>query len=535
MLSRHSRIEPPIDQTTIDDYWLALYRQRWIVITVMVASAVLAWFLSGRITPRYEATAAFYVPGDVIRPGDGGLDESRARLPGTGLGEAKGFASLLEGGDATRAIAAYFKDRQITPDVLYRDVDLIVSRQGVINVYVRNTDPELAAQIANRYVWYFNEFHTRIVRDGLAHTLDGIEKERGAVISRKEQREQALQEFEQKNQIASLEDEVKELEAKRNRYEDRIKEADAAVIAAQQRVDVLSKQLSEEDDAYRQDKVVLDSPLIDQLRQTMVQAEIDLAQKEVALTPKHPDVLALQARVDKARQSLRDEMQRIVEGTTKQGDTRHEKLRSELTDAQVEFAVATAKAESARAGDQTFQERAKQIPAILRERNQLKEQIERDRTRLASLDKSYDDAQMDLMRTRDAIVITQQATAPPLDHPVYPIPILNTAVAGFGGLVVGVLYALLLNHIDESSRQRRMRRLAISAWISKLMPPANPRTVDRPPRAGVSGNGHSNGNGNGHSNGNGNGNGNGHVKSDGNGNIEDAADGAAETPAGGKP
>jgi hypothetical protein len=153
---------------------------------------------------------------------------------------------------------------------------------------------------------------------------------------------------------------------------------------------------------------------------------------------------------------------------------------------------------------------------------------------------------MELMRARDAIVITQQATASPLNNPVYPIPILNTAVAGFGGLVVGVLYALLLNHIDESSRQRRMRRLAMSAWIAELMPPT-PRAVDRPPTRLASGNGHSNGNGNGHSNGsgnghtNGNGNGNGHAKSNSNGNgqggakASDPAGGAAQTSAGGKP
>jgi hypothetical protein len=261
---------------------------------------------------------------------------------------------------------------------------------------------------------------------------------------------------------------------------------------------------------------------MDTLREAMVKAQIDLAQKEIELTPKHPEVEALHARVEKAKQGLQEEMQRIVASTSKQNDTRHTKLRGDLTNAQVELAVANSRLDSVKTADETFRERAAQIPGIMRERNQLREQIERDRTRLASLDRSYDETEMQLIKRRDAVVITQKATPPDLHDPVYPIAILNVAVATFGGVIVGVLYALLLNHIDDGVRQRRMRRLALSSWLNDLMPANGMRPIFR--SVASNGNGHGNGNGNGnghgngHSNGNGNGNGNGHHAGNGNGN-----------------
>lgn len=467
---RDQRPEP----LTLEDYWLALYRNRWIIFLVAAASGAFAWWLSGRIAPRYEATASFYVPGDAVRPG-ATADDGRPRLPGVGLGDAKGYAALLQGGDATRQIASEFPGK--TAQMLRRDVDFVVSRQGIIGVYARDTEPQLAAAIANRYVSYFNEFHAKMVRESLSGSLSGIQRERELILAAKQQREQAIEQLEQRHQIASLEDELKELEAKRTRQVDRIADAEADLTAAQQRVEVFSAELAEEDEAYREDKVVLDGPFIAELRQTMVQAEVDLAQKEVELQAAHPEIKALQARLELAKNRLQDEMLRVATGTSKQADSRHTRLREELTKADVELAVATARLEAVRLPDNGFRERAMQIPGIMRERNQLRDQIERDRMHLLSLDQAHEAAQLELMRQRDVVVVTQRATAPHSSDPVYPIPILNSAVATFTGLIVGILYSLLLNHVDERARQRRRRRLTSGAWIADLLPP--PPTMDK--------------------------------------------------------
>lgn len=485
--------DPRVEPRTMDDYWLALYRNRWIILLVAAASGGFAWWLSGKIAPRYEATASFYVPGDAVRPGSS-VDDGRPRLPGVGLGDAKGYAAHLQGGDATRQIASEFPGK--TPQMLRRDVDFVVSRQGIIGVYARDTEPERAAAIANRYVSYFNEFHAKMIREGLSGSLSGIQRERELVLADKQQREQAIEELERKHQIASLEDELKELEAKRTRQADRIKDAEAELLAARQRVDVFRAELAEEDEAYREDKVVLDGPLISELRQTMVQAEVDLAQKEVELQPAHPEVKALHARLELAKGRLEEEMLRVAGGTSKHADSRHTRLREDLTRAEVELAVATARLDAVRVPDNSIRERAMQIPAIMRERNQLRDQIDRDRLHLSSLDQAHEAAQMELMRQRDTVVVTQRATAPHLSDPVYPIPILNSAVATFAGLIVGVLYSLLLNHIDERARQRRHRRLTSGAWIADLLATL-PSAMEKHRGAGA-GNGNGNGSGNGH-------------------------------------
>ncbi len=58
-----------------------------------------------------------------------------------------------------------------------RDVDLVVSRESTIEVYVRDRDPELAAAIANAMIDYFNEFNRDILVGDLEHSIASIGSE----------------------------------------------------------------------------------------------------------------------------------------------------------------------------------------------------------------------------------------------------------------------------------------------------------------------------------------------------------------------
>ena len=451
----------------LDDYWLAIYRQRWIILLVILASGALAWWLSKKIEPRYEASASFYVPSDVTRaatPGGAG-DEGRARLPGGSIGEAKGYVALLQGGDATRKIGQEFGK---TPAQLYRTVDFVVSRQGIIKVYVRDRDPEVAAKLANRYVAYFNEFHTTAIEDELMRTLARLATERRIVTDRQKKTAEAREAFERHHLIANLDAEMVQLEAKRGRYEDQLKLAEAEALASRQRLLVREQQLKEEQQSYDAGSVAVQSPLVDKLRETMVLAQAELAQKSVELQPLHPEVQALEAKVATARTAFEQEVRRVLQSKSKLVGSRFEKLREDLATAHADVAAADARAQALRAGDGGVRERIAKIPALQRQWDEIQRQVIRDRAELEELDKEYGDTHLKRLRQRDAVVAVQQALAP--EKPVYPIPVLNALIAAVAGAVVGVIYALLLDHIDHASRQRRIRRLAVNAWLAELTP-----------------------------------------------------------------
>jgi hypothetical protein len=49
-------------ERTLLDYWLVLYRRKWIIGLIVLSAMVTAWILSKTVAPFYEAKAVFFVP-----------------------------------------------------------------------------------------------------------------------------------------------------------------------------------------------------------------------------------------------------------------------------------------------------------------------------------------------------------------------------------------------------------------------------------------------------------------------------------------
>ncbi|MGB0661517.1 MAG: hypothetical protein ACPGNV_15235 [Mangrovicoccus sp.] len=131
--------------------------------------------------------------------------------------------------------------------------------------------------------------------------------------------------------------------------------------------------------------------------------------------------------------------------------------------------------------------------------------IERTLSRLEELDQAIADlASQDrdrmqrLLSLRETLTSTQQnmekqvlRTAPPAilaspakppASPVFPVIPLNVIVSMIAGLVLGVIYAVILDHFRMVRRKRRVLRLAEDATIAEFM-----RDLGVPPQPGSSG------------------------------------------------
>jgi uncharacterized protein involved in exopolysaccharide biosynthesis len=73
------------------------------------------------------------------------------------------------------------------------------------------------------------------------------------------------------------------------------------------------------------------------------------------------------------------------------------------------------------------------------------------------------EAKLQLLDPPVAVVIVQ--TAVPPDRPVFPLPILNTVVAGLTGLAAGSYYALLMGYLSRLKKARVQRELDWSPFL----------------------------------------------------------------------
>src|SRR5690606_9523870 len=111
-------------------------------------------------------------------------------------------------------------------------------------------------------------------------------------------------------------------------------------------------------------------------------------------------------------------------------------------------------------------EQIARVPDLLAQEKQLEYAVQRYSNLRRTLESTRDSLLTRALQQKQTALIIDRASPP--TRPVYPIMWLNMLVAGLCGLVAGVLYALLLEHIESYKRLRTMRVIQVQEWARYL-------------------------------------------------------------------
>jgi uncharacterized protein involved in exopolysaccharide biosynthesis len=172
-------------------YWLDIYRRWRIVAITALTAAVFAYMLSSVLTPVYQSTSIFYTPQNITAPdyvsGGAGLAQTPF-VPATEEKAASINLGILRSNDVFKELHSRFPERSFGE--LRKNVSINVSREFMVEAVVRDTDPQLAARIANSFPELLREFqrsHIREHMDAVAAAarkeLDNVEKRLGELRS----------------------------------------------------------------------------------------------------------------------------------------------------------------------------------------------------------------------------------------------------------------------------------------------------------------------------------------------------------------
>lgn len=201
-----------------EDYWMAIYSRKGIVLSVVFVAMIFSAILSHVLPPVYEAVTVFYVPSDATESEDiTGKDSIKVRMPSGNQDNVRAYSGILKGKDAKKALHEIFSEKSL--EDLDRDVDFEVTREGLIKIYVRDRNPVLAAGVANGFVDYYNEFARRQIEYQTTKATDKIDNELLDINKRLNALKLDKQSFLEKNKLASLKIELEELERNRARLE----------------------------------------------------------------------------------------------------------------------------------------------------------------------------------------------------------------------------------------------------------------------------------------------------------------------------
>ncbi len=214
------------DEVTLLDYWRVLRKHGWMILGLALVTTVTVGLYTHFLAPKiYESTASILAPQE-SRGGGGSL---AAALAASGASQM--FGNFLPTGGTSRdTFIAILKSRTMAQDLMERftlkdhyrtqgmdlairrlqgATNISVSREGVVSVTVEDTDPKLAADIANAYTTILDRMFAKMgtteaskQRAFIAERLENTEKAL-------RQGEEALRQFQERNKAIVLQEQAR--------------------------------------------------------------------------------------------------------------------------------------------------------------------------------------------------------------------------------------------------------------------------------------------------------------------------------------
>lgn len=388
-------------EKTLYDYWMVCYRRKYTILTMVVTAVVGVLIIGASLPAIFEARAMFYVPSSATTQRSN-LSVTDVPLPTSNQDDAKANIGILKGRDTLRAIHTQFPQRSM--DALQRNVDFTAGRDGIIHVYARDRDPALAAAIANAYYVAFNRFLVQRMQEraqprmvALRARLDEVEQELQGVIASRSLLVGV-------SGTPLLDTEATELIRERSG---------------------MSKELDELRgvDGKNHEKVsTTTSPVIEELERQIAQIDMDLAKTRQKTLPNHPDQIALVKSRDAVVAALQEKFASVDSSNKVRTDTVQGML-------------------------QKRELRLKAIPQYQSTLNETDQKYRDLRAAKSFLKSSLEEAMLATIKAGEIGVVVE--TAQPPEVPVFPIVWLNVLIALIMSVLTGMLYALLLDYVEE--------------------------------------------------------------------------------------
>jgi len=260
-------------QSTLYDYWMAIYSRKKIILVVSLSSLVFALLISFILPPIYEAKASFYLPVN-FKAANYTTDiaqEDLAQqplLPALDEAGASVHIGILKSDDIVSKLVKMFPDKDRT--YFKKNVDVITSPELFIEIHVRDRDPEVAAKIANAYSKLFESFHARQLSAKAAQTYDTMERKLAELDKAIEEKSNELVKYQEENNLLSSTDTQERLAEQTTDMENTLSMTDVDLISTRERLKELRSQQSDELKKGH-------SKLIDSIREALLHEESEEA------------------------------------------------------------------------------------------------------------------------------------------------------------------------------------------------------------------------------------------------------------------
>lgn len=342
----------------------------------------------------------------------------------------------------------------------------------ILMISVESINPREAKEIADALAYGLMQQDTeharkefKTTREFLADQLE--EKDRKLRAS-----EEDLRNYKLEHGVSMLTEETQALIEQSSELSAMLSAAETELEVANDHLNFLKSELSNQDELLSDVNSVLSSPLLEQYKQEIVANQTTYVRllTKSEYSPDHPELISLNNAIENAKAKLNEEIQNII--SVKQGSSDPLVYRSELiekiSEAQIDQNLKYTKVVSLQKAVDEYNIRMSILPdtevelARLERNNLLNEKI------YSMLVSKYEDAQIAEKSKIGNIRIIEEAAV--TSSPIKPNIRMNILVAVVLGLGAGIGLALLINSLDTKIRNFDDVRMHVNLKILGTIP-----------------------------------------------------------------
>ena len=309
-----------------------------------------------------------------------------------------------------------------------------------------NTDPELAAHIANAAADVFIEYTRRARMDEEGTGVRDIRARLADVRSEMEGARTRLQGFGDGTTAASLD---RELQLRL----DELSKFQAVRAAVSQQLNglraesaTLRKQMDAEDESVQVSTTVARNPLLTEIETTLAKAEVEYAGLFRTLQADHPRMVELKAQIEEAKRRLASASQQVPDRDTSARNQTRDQINVKLLDRVAQREAAAAQLATI---DKTIADYESHVESLTRQKAELSAlSLDLDVRETEYRLLSNEEAQASLAAMQQLGEIRQLHKAEPPVYPARPIKIYYAAAGLMLGLILSIFVVLLLDYTD---------------------------------------------------------------------------------------
>ena len=171
---------------------------------------------------------------------------------------------MLKGQDLGRRVRELFPQKD--PAFFTKNVDFTASPQFFIDIYVRDSDPKFAAEVANAYMQAYRDFHTDKLRANALEAAAALQAQYNSLTDRLNKKTLDARNYQVRNQLLSEGETEGRYSAQVREVERRLDEVSIEVQAARARLGIASKRPLPIDGEPVTEALPLGNPARDALR-----------------------------------------------------------------------------------------------------------------------------------------------------------------------------------------------------------------------------------------------------------------------------